>query len=305
MGASEPGAARDVARPSALAPCIGLLAGWGRYPFVVAEALRRQGRRTFCLGVAGQADAALAGVCDDFQWIGLARLGGVIRYFKRHGITQVTMAGKIHKKTLFQRWRWLRLLPDLRTLRACASHFLTRRKDCRDDSLLNMVADVLAADGIQLTPATEFAPELLAEPGQRTRRGPSPWQWRDVRFGWRIAKELGRLDLGQAVAVKDQAVLALEAMEGTDACIRRAGELCQVGNFVVVKVAKPRQDMRFDVPTIGLGTLEAMVEARARVLAFEAGRTIVLEEPRLIDFANRHKLVVVALEDCAMEPPGR
>lgn len=305
MGALEPDVARDVAQPGAVAPRIGLLAGWGRYPFVVAEALRRQGCRTFCLGIAGLADAALAGVCDDFQWVGLARLGRAIRYFKRQRVTQATMAGKVHKKVLFQPWLWLRLLPDWRTLRAFAPHFLTRRKDCRDDSLLKVIVNEFAADGIQFAPATDFAPELLASAGQRTRRAPSPRHWRDIHFGWKIAKELGRLDVGQTVAVKNQAVLALEAVEGTDECIRRAGGLCRAGGFVVIKVAKPQQDMRFDVPTIGLGTLQTMVEAGGRVLAIEAGRTILLEEPRLIDFANRHKLVVVALEDGAMEPPGR
>jgi DUF1009 family protein len=305
MGASEPSAIRDAAEISAAAPRIGLLAGWGRYPFVVAEALRRRGCRTFCLGVAGQADAALAGVCDDFQWIGLARLGQAIRYFKRQGITRATMAGKVHKKVVFQPWLWVRLLPDLRTLRALAPHFLTGRKDCRDDSLLRMVVDEFAADGIQFAPATDFAPELLARPGQRTRRAPSARHWRDIHFGWKIAKELGRLDIGQTVAVKNQAVLALEAVEGTDECIRRAGGLCRAGGFVVVKVAKPQQDMRFDVPTIGLGTLQTMVQAGGRVLAIEAGRTILLEEPCLIDYANRNKLVIVALEDAFVSPPGR
>jgi hypothetical protein len=255
------------------------------------------------LGIAGQADAALADLCDDFRWVGLAKLGQAIRYFKSHGVTRAMMAGKVHKKILFQPWLWLRLLPDLRTLRACAPHFLTRRKDCRDDSLLKMVVDEFAADGIQFAPATDFAPELLARPGQPTRRSPSTRQWKDIRFGWRIAKELGRLDIGQTVAVKNQAVLALEAVEGTDECIRRAGGLCRFSGFVVVKVAKPQQDMRFDVPTIGLGTLPTMVEAGGRVLVIEAGRTIFLEESRLIGFANRNRLIIVALEDSVVFPP--
>ncbi len=304
MGVSGPAAACGSKPGESAPPRIGLLAGWGRYPFAIAEALRRQGYRTYCLGIAGQADAALADLCDDFRWVGLAKLGAAIRYFKRHGISRATMAGKVHKKILFQPWLWLRLLPDLRMLRACAPHFLTRRKDCRDDSLLKMVVDEFAAEGIQFAPATDFAPELLAPSGQHTCRSPSPWQWKDIRFGWRIAKELGRLDIGQTVVVKDQAVLALEAVEGTDECIRRAGGLCPSGGFVVVKVAKPKQDMRFDVPTIGLGTFQTMVEAGGRVLAIEAGRTILLEEPHVIDFANRNKLVIVALEDSVVSPPG-
>ncbi len=258
--------------------------------------MRRQGRDVYCLGVIGHADSSLAKIAHDFRWIGLAKLGAAIRYFRRHRICDATMAGKFHKRILFQPSFWLHCLPDLRMLRAGAPHFLTRRKDCRDDSLLTMIVDEFASDGIRFAPATDFAPELLVRPGHLTRRAPSPWQWKDIRFGWKIAKEMGRLDIGQSVAVKDQAVLAVEAVEGTDECIRRAGALCRAGGFTVVKVAKPQQDMRFDVPTVGLGTLKTMVESGARVLAVEAARTILLEQEAVVDFANRHKLVLIALE---------
>jgi DUF1009 family protein len=281
----------EFANPAA----VGLVAGWGRYPLVVAEALRRRGARVYCLGVRGHADAGLAELCDDFQWIGMAKLGRAIRYFKRRGVREATMAGKIHKVSLFQPWRWLRHLPDWRMLRACAPFFITRRKDCRDDSLLGMIVSEFAADGIAFRPATDYAPDLLVEPGQLTRRSPSAAQWEDIRFGWQIAKELGRLDIGQSVAVRDRAVLAVEAVEGTDACIARAGTLCRLGGFTVVKVAKPQQDMRFDVPTIGLGTLQTMVAAGASVLAVEAGKTILLERAAAVEFADRHKLAIVAI----------
>ena len=284
-------------------PRVGLIAGWGRYPFVVAEALKRQGCQTFCLGVVGHADPELADVCDDFRWGGLARFGGAIRYFRRNQVTRATMAGKIFKTLLFQRGGWIRHLPDLRTIRMFIPHFLTRRKDLRDDTLLRTIVDEFASDGIRFGPATDYAPELLVSEGQLTRRAPSPAQWKDVEFGWKIAKELGRLDIGQSVAVRDQAVLAVEAIEGTDACIRRAGRLCKAGGFTVVKTAKPQQDMRFDVPTVGPGTLEALVEAGARVLAVEADKTVVLDEPKLVQFANRHKLAIVALKT-AEAPPG-
>ncbi|MGA2032334.1 MAG: LpxI family protein, partial [Thermoguttaceae bacterium] len=131
---------------------------------------------------------------------------------------------------------------------------------------------------------------------QLSCRAPSAWQWKDIRFGWQLAKEMGRLDIGQSVAVRDQAVLAVEAVEGTDECIRRAGQLCPAGGFTVVKVAKPQQDMRFDVPTIGLGTLETLVAAGGRVLAVEAGRTILLDAPQVLDLADRHGVVIVAVE---------
>ncbi len=275
---------------------VGLVAGWGRYPLVIAEALRRHGAKAYCLGVVGHADPALARLCYDFRWIGLGRLGGAIRYFKRHGVTEATMAGKFHKTLLFARWAWVRHLPDWRTLRACIPHFVTRRKDCRDDSLLGMLVNEFARDGIRFGPATDYAPELLAPRGQLSALGPSAWQRKDIAFGWKVAKELGRLDIGQSVAVKDQTVLAVEAIEGTDACIGRAGSLCPAGGFTVVKVAKPQQDMRFDVPTVGLGTLQTMVRSGAKVLAIEAGRTIVLDQPDFAAYANQHRLVVVALE---------
>ena len=164
-------------------------------------------------------------------------------------------------------------------------HFLTRRKDCKDDTLLGAIVAEFAAEGIRFAPAHRLrARNCWWAQGQLTRRGPSAWQWKDIRFGWQMAKEMGRLDVGQSVAVSDQAVLAVEAVEGTDECIRRAGALCRAGGFTVVKVAKPQQDMRFDVPTVGLQTLETLAAAGGRVLAIEAGRTILLDGPAVIDF---------------------
>ncbi len=276
---------------------VGLLAGWGKFPIRVAEALRAQGFHTYCLGVTGFADPALAELCHDFRWSGLAKFGRAIRYFQRHGVTDATMAGKVHKVVLFQPWRWFRHLPDFRTIRMFIPHFLTRRKDCRDDSLLTAICDEFAREGIRFGPATDYAPQLLVRRGQLSARGLTAWQKKDVAFGWRLAREMGRLDVGQSVAVRDQAALAIEAVEGTDLCIRRAGELCRAGGFTVVKVAKPQQDMRFDVPTVGLGTLETLCAAGGKVLAIEAGRTIILDEPEVVAFADKHKLTLVALTD--------
>jgi UDP-2,3-diacylglucosamine hydrolase len=281
--------------PSSLPRRVGIMAGWGRLPLCVAEALRDQGCEVYCLGTIGHADPALAEVCHDFRWSGVARFGGAIRYFRRHGVTEVTMVGKIFKVRLFERWRWLRNVPDLRTIRMFLPHFWTRKKDCRDDSLLGAIVEEFATEGIRFMPITDCAPELLVREGQLTRHGPTAWQQKDIEFGWRIAKEMGRLDIGQSVAVRDQAVLAVEAVEGTDECIRRAGTLCRGGGFTVVKVAKPQQDMRFDVPTIGLGTLETLRAAGGKVLAVEAGRTIFLDQNAVIEYADRNGLVVVAL----------
>jgi DUF1009 family protein len=275
---------------------IGLWAAWGRYPVLVAEALRQQGCQIYCLGVAGLADPQLGQLCDDFRWVGLARFGAAIRYFRRSDVSEATMAGKVPKVLLFQPWRWLRHLPDLRTIRMFLPHFLVRQKDCKDDSLLGTIVREFAASGIRFAPATDYAPQLLVSAGQLTRRGPSTAQWKDIRFGWQAAKELGRLDVGQSVAVKDQTVLAVEAIEGTDGCIRRAGELCPLGGFTLVKVAKPQQDMRFDVPTIGEGTIRSLTAAGGRVLCVEAGRTILLDAPQVLEEADRCGLAIVALE---------
>lgn len=274
---------------------MGLLAGWGRYPIVVAEALKRQGYYVACLGLRGHTDQKLKDICDDYQLIGLAQLGAAIRYFRRQRVTDATMAGKVHKVLLYQPWIWFRHLPDWRAIRTFYPHFIATKKDRKDDTLLGAVVEAFAQDGITFAPATNYAPELLVKPGCLTDRAPSPAQWKDIEFGWMLAKEMGRLDVGQTVAVKDRSVMAIEAIEGTDACIRRAGELCKSGGFTVVKVAKPQQDMRFDVPTIGLGTLESLVAAGGKVLAVEASKTIVVDESAVIDFANRHKLVIVAL----------
>ena len=212
------------------------------------------------------------------------------------------MAGKIHKTKLFGRRALIRNLPDWRGLRTFWPHFVTRRRDNRDDSLLSAITGAFDAAGIRVCPATDFAPELLAAEGVLAGRPLSAAERSDVAFGWRLAKELGRLDIGQTVVVKNRAPLALEAIEGTDECIRRAGRLCGAGGLVVVKVAKPRQDLRFDMPTVGIGTLESLRAAGATVLAIEAGRTILVDRDALTAFATRSDLTIVSLCDEAGTP---
>jgi UDP-2,3-diacylglucosamine hydrolase len=282
---------------SSAPPRIGLVAGWGRYPLVIAEALRSAGYEVVGLGIKDHADQNLRPLCAVYHEVGLAKLGAALRYFKRQGVTQATMAGKIHKVVLFQRMAWLKHLPDWRCAQAFAPSWLWKTRDRRDDTLLGIVVEEFARDGIHFAPATDFAPELLVKQGHLAGRRLTFAQGKDVEFGWRLAKEMGRLDVGQSVAVKGLAVIAVEAIEGTDQCIRRAGELCPQGGFTVVKVAKPQQDMRFDVPTIGLGTLETMVAAGAKVLAVEAEKTILIDEPDVRAFAQKHGLSLVSLRD--------
>ena len=257
------------------------------------------------MGIRDHADPELATVCDDFRLVGIAKLGGHIRYFRRRGVRRATMAGKIFKaKMLFHRWGWIRHFPDLRCCRTFYPHFVARSKDRKDDTLLTTLVEAYAKDGIIFAPATDFAPELLVKYGSLTGGRPNNAQLKDIKFGWQLAKELGRVDVGQTVVVKGQAAIAVEAVEGTDECIRRAGQLCPPGGFVVVKVAKPQQDMRFDVPTIGLGTVRTLVEAGGRVLAVEAGKTIIVDEPEVIQFARRHRLLLVAVNaaDLSQQP---
>ncbi len=299
LNVNDPTARATVATNSddAPKPKIGILAGWGEYPLVLAAALRKQGYDVYGLGIKDHADVALADLCTDFQWVGLAKLGHAIRFFRQRGVQQVTMAGKVHKVLLYQPWVWFKHLPDWRAVRRFHAMFLFNRKDRRDDTLLNEVIAEFAIDGIHFEPPTDFVPELLVKWGTLTRRGPSSNQRKDVEFGWQLAKEMGRLDIGQSVVIKGRTVIAVEAIEGTDQCILRAGQLCQAGGFTVVKVAKPQQDMRFDVPTIGMGTMRAIAEAGGRVLAIEAGRTIIVDEPSVVEFAQRHRISIVALHD--------
>ncbi len=278
---------------------VGIVAGWGRFPIVVAESLKRQGFQTYCVALKDHADPALERICDDVQWTGLAKLGHAIRYLRHSGVRDATLAGKVFKVRLFQRGAWIKHLPDWTCIRTFWHHFVTTKKDRKDDTLLLAIVNAFAEAGIALLPATDYVPELLVKFGQLTRLGPTRAQQRDIEFGWHLAKEMGRLDIGQSVVVKDRACLAVEAIEGTDECIRRAGQLSPAGGFTVVKVAKPQQDMRFDVPTIGVRTLETMSAAGAKMLVVEAGKTILVDEPQFLEFADWHKLIVVSLDSAA------
>ncbi len=281
-----------------LSPCqrpIGLLAGWGRFPIAFAEKARSLGLPVVCVGIRGEASPELAWLVRRFHWTGPAQLGRTIRLFKREGVQQVVMAGKVHKANVLHRpWKLFTLLPDWRTVRWW---YFRQRRDNRDDTVLLSVIDEFARDGLQFESALTLCPELLVPPGVLTRRPPTAREERDIAFGWEMAKEMGRLDVGQSVAVKERAVLAVEAIEGTDQAILRAGQLCRAGGFVVVKVAKPRQDMRFDVPTVGRTTVESLHRAGGRVLAIEADKTIVLDQAETIALADHFGLTILALSE--------
>lgn len=256
-------------------------------PELVLQEAKRRGRRIAVCAIQGETDFSLNSSVDASVWIHLGQLGRLLKFFKLQRVQEAIMAGKITKTNLFRG----DVRPDLEMIKA-----LTKAKNHSDDSLLGGIADYLDSKGIKLLDSTVFLSEdVLPRKGILTNRKPSKKELADIEFGWRLAKEMGRLDVGQTVVIKDQAILAVEAIEGTDEAILRGGAL-GAGGVTIVKVAKPNQDMRFDVPTIGLTTLESMIKAQANTLAFEAGKTIILERERFIEKANAHRIAVVAKE---------
>jgi len=263
----------------------GLIAGNGRFPFLVLEGARDRGVEMVVAAIKEEAAPEIGRHALELEWMGVGQLGHLIRYFKRQEVTHAIMAGQVKHHQIFR----INALPDLRMVR-----MLARLSTRNTDSLIGAVADELAREGITLVDSTTFLEPLLAPEGVLTRREPTKDERADIDYGLGIAKEIGRLDLGQTVAVKDRAVVAIEAMEGTDAVIVRGGEVTRGRPFVVVKVAKPDQDMRFDVPVIGLPTIEKMTSAGATAIHITAGKTLLFDKCELIRLADKNGLTIVA-----------
>ncbi|MCY4602453.1 MAG: UDP-2,3-diacylglucosamine diphosphatase LpxI [Acidobacteria bacterium] len=266
---------------------IGLIAGNGRFPFLVLDAARNLGHDVTVVAIREEADSGLEAAAAGpppvaLHWISLGQLGRCIKVLTDAGITRAVMAGQVKHTKLFAG-----VVPDL-TLMSVLRRLATRNTD----ALIAAVADVLAERGIELVDSTSFLRPLMARRGVLTRRGPSDDEQTDLEFGYRMADAIAGLDIGQTVAVKDRAVVAVEAMEGTDAVIGRAARLAGPG-VRVIKVAKPGQDMRFDVPVIGLPTIRALREARAAVLSIDAERTLVLDGDAVFAAADEAGLAVV------------
>jgi DUF1009 family protein len=269
---------------------LGIIAGAGRFPFLVAEGARRAGRPVVIIGLKGLADPQLRQWADRFYWSGVVRLGGWIRIFRRCRVHEAIMAGSVRKSEMYGRFRLLRYLPDWTSFRL----WFFEVADRRNDTILCATADRLQQKGITLTDSVQYCREHLPEAGVLTRRQPSAGQREDIEFGWSIAKQMGRLDIGQSIAVKEKEVIAVEAIEGTDRMIERAGRLCRHGGWTLIKVAKPNQDPRFDVPTIGPDTIENLNRHGAKTLVVEAGKTLVIDRDKLIERADRLGIVVIA-----------
>jgi len=268
---------------------LGLIAGEGVFPTLVARGARAAGRRVVCTAFAGHAWPDLRDECDEFHWVGVLRLGQWARHLRRAGVREAIMVGRVAKGQIYDRWRYFRYIPDWRGARA----LWRSRRDHSPMAILGVVMDELGSSGITLIDSTKFCPEHVVTPGVLTRRQPTELQWADIRRGWEICQTVSRLDIGQSIAVVDNDVIAVEAVEGTNAMIDRAGRLCPVGGWTLIKVSNTQQDLRVDVPTVGTTTIEKLAAARAGCLVLEAGKTIILEKPKVLELADRHKIAVV------------
>lgn len=260
----------------------GLIAGNGQFPFLVIEGARRQGESLAVVAIKEETDRRIEEVTDTVLWVGIGQLGRMISFFKQHDVSRVIMAGQVKHVQIFSG-----ALPDVRMLKMLWN--LPRRNT---DALIGGVADEMAKEGIELIDSTYFILDRLASAGVLTKRGPTDQEVENIEYGLHIAHEVARLDLGQTIVVRAKACVAVEAMEGTDATIRRAGELAK-GKLTVIKVAKPDQDMRFDVPVVGVPTIKTMVAAGATCLSITAGKTLMFDREEMLKLAERHKICVV------------
>lgn len=264
---------------------IGLIAGNGRFPIIFADNARKLGWHVSAVAHEGETEPELARHVDRIQWIKIGQLNKLIKAFKDDGVNRAVMLGGIKKTHVFSTVR-----PDFRTLALAARLALWK-----DDDILRELAAELEREGITICESTFGLAGILMEPGPLTSRQPSKKEWEDVRYGWEVAGEIGRLDIGQCVIIKDRVVVAVEAVEGTDGAIKRGGELAKDG-AVVVKRCKPQQDLRFDLPAIGPRTIDVMASVKAAVLAVEAGRTVILDREIVIQQAEAYGIAVLGLK---------
>lgn len=275
---------------------LGLIAGEGIFPLLVARGARAAGRSVICCALGGFASDELRGEVDVCASVGLMRLGQWSRVLRKHGVRETIMVGRVPKQAMYAGGaigRWLQFVPDVRTLRLYVSKI---RRDKRDHAVLHAVADALAEDGLMLIDSTRFVKEHMASAGVMTKQSPTERQWSDARYGYHLCRLLSNEDVGQALTLVDRDVIAVEAMEGTDAMIERAGALCRTRGWTFVKVGNAKNDPRFDVPVIGAQTVEKLAKAGCGSIALEAGRVLILDRPSVIGLAERLGISVVGIE---------
>ena len=264
---------------------IGLIAGGGQFPDIFSRAAKKRGLMVYAVAHIGETDPELETSVEAIEWIRIGQLKKLIAFFKGKAVQDAVMVGTITKTKMFSGVR-----PDMRAIKLLATMDHTL-----DDGLLRAFAAEMEKEGITIHASTFLLPELLAEKGCWTRRKPKRSEMADVHFGWRIVKEIGRLDIGQTVVVRDGSVLAVEAIEGTDATIRRGGKLGKE-KVIVVKASKPLQDMRFDVPAVGVDTIKTMCDVGAVVLAVEAGKTVVFDKEEMVALAEDRGIAIIGME---------
>jgi DUF1009 family protein len=264
---------------------LGLIAGMGNLPKAVASEAKRMGFNVAAIALQPPADESLKPIADEFHKISLGRFGGLIALLKKLAITDVVLAGKVPKDLLYK--NKAHIIPDMKAVK-----ILFSLRNRADDTIMKAIVREIEELGIRVRNTTDFTKDLLVPEGVLTRKKPSKKELQDIAFGWNIAKKIGQLDIGQTVVVKDMAIMAVEAIEGTDEAIKRGGDLAKK-NAVVIKVSKPLQDMRFDVPVAGLDTLRTMKKKGARVLALETGKCIIVDMKNFISKANEYGIVVV------------
>jgi UDP-2,3-diacylglucosamine hydrolase len=260
----------------------GLIAGNGQFPFLVAEGARKTGASLAIVAIKEETDPNIEKAADNVTWVGIGQLGKMIKFFKDHAVTHAIMAGQVKHVQIFSS-----AIPDLRMVKMLWN--LPRRNT---DALIGGVATELEKEGIELIDSTHFIKDMLASEGVLSKRKPSDAELENIEYGLHIADEIARLDLGQTIVVRAKACVAIEAMEGTDATIKRAGELAR-GKLTVVKVAKPDQDMRFDVPVVGVPTIRTMIDAGATCLSITAAKTLIFGRDEMLDLANANKICIV------------
>ncbi len=263
---------------------IGLIAGNGQFPIIFAKAAKAKGLSVYAAAHINEATADLEKEVAAIEWIHVGQIKRIIKFFKAHSVSEAVLIGAITKTRLFTDIR-----PDTKALA-----LLARMRNTSDDGMLRAFADLMESEGITIRESTFLLPELLAKEGCLTQRKPSKTEKADMEVGWKIAKEIGRLDIGQCVVVAKGSILAVEAIDGSDATILRGGKLGK-GHAVVVKICKPDQDFRFDIPAVGAQTIRTMHEAGAKVLAIEAGKTVVFDQEEMIALANQFGISIVAL----------
>ena len=268
---------------------IGLIAGNGRFPILFAQGARENNIRVVAVAIEGETSPEIEDYVDSLHWIKLAQLGKLIRCFKSEGVTRAVMAGGLTKSKMYSRFPFLKYRPDWRGI----SLFYRQIKDKNDHTVLGGVAEELAKDGITLESSILYVPQLLAEKGCLTTREPSEKEAKDIEYGWPIAKEIARFGIGQSIVVKDHVVVAVEAVEGTDEALQRAGKLAK-GGVVAIKVGREDLDMRFDIPTIGPETVKTLKDAGVTCLAIEAERTLVLDKDEVRQATDSAGVCIVA-----------